>query len=142
MKTSSKGIELIKKHEGLSLTAYLCPAKVLTIGYGHTGGVKSGDVITEAQAEEFLRADLNNAEQAIIRERLNINQNQFDALVSFVFNVGIGSFQKSTLLKVIKANSMDARIRMEFSRWVYAKQKVLAGLVLRRKEEADLYFQK
>lgn len=142
MNTSSKGIELIKKHEGLSLTAYLCPAKVLTIGYGHTGGVKSGDVITEAQAEEFLRADLNNAEQAIIRERLNINQNQFDALVSFVFNVGIGSFQKSTLLKVIKTNSMDARIRMEFSRWVYAKQKVLAGLVLRRKEEADLYFEK
>lgn len=142
MKTSSKGIELIKKHEGLSLTAYLCPAKVLTIGYGHTGGVKSGDVITEAQAEEFLRADLNNAEQAIIRERLNINQNQFDALVSFVFNIGIGNFQKSTLLKVIKANSMDARIRMEFSRWVYAKQKVLAGLVLRRKEEADLYFEK
>ena len=142
MKTSSKGIELVKRHEGLKLTAYLCPAKVWTIGYGHTGGVKSGDVITKAQAEEFLRADLNNAERPVNQQRLNINQNQFDALVSFVFNLGSVNFQNSTLLKVIKANPLDARIKMELSRWVYSKGEVLPGLVLRRGEEADLYFSK
>ena len=142
MKTSSKGISLIKRHEGLRLRAYLCPAKVWTIGYGHTRSVKSGDVITQAQADELLRADISEVEQVVIKERLNINQNQFDALVCFVFNVGSVQFKGSTLLRMIKANPADLRINAEFGKWIYSKGKVLPGLVLRRKDESELYFAK
>ena len=140
MKTSDKGIELIKKHEALRLTAYLCPANVPTIGYGHTQGVKIGMIITEKQADDFLREDLQTAENAVNRENLNINQNQFDALVSFVFNVGTGNFRKSTLLKKLKANPNDNSIISEFAKWKYAKGRELKGLVKRRKQERDLYF--
>lgn len=140
MKTSSRGIELIKRHEGLRLRAYLCPAGVWTIGYGHTGGVKSGDVITGARADVLLRDDLTWAEREVNAQGLNLVQNQFDALVSFVFNVGREQFIKSTLLRIAKANTNDPRIRAEFSRWVYAKGKVLPGLVARREEESTLYF--
>ena len=96
MKTSDNGIAFIKRHEGVRLQAYLCPAGVWTIGYGHTSSVKQGDRISQSQADTYLRADLRTAEQAINKQRLNLNQNQFDALVSFVFNVGSGNFEKST----------------------------------------------
>lgn len=142
MKTSDKGIELIKRHEGFRSRAYLCPAGVWTIGYGHTGGVKSGDVVTEAQAAELLRADLAHAESVVNAQGLNLNQNQFDALVSFVFNVGSGNFRKSTLLKVVRSNPADLRIKAEFDKWIYGGGKVLPGLVRRRKDEGDLYFKK
>ena len=142
MKTSDKGIDFIKRHEALRLNAYLDAAGVWTIGYGHTGGVNSGDVISEKQAEEFLRADLATAERALNSTRLQLNQNQFDALVSFVFNLGAGNFARSTLLRKIKSNPNDPTIRKEFERWVYAGGKVLNGLVRRRREEADLYFSK
>ena len=140
MKTSSKGINLIKKYEGFRSKAYLCPARIWTIGYGHTSGVKSGDVITEAQGEEYLRADLKEAENVINSHNLELNQNQFDALVSFVFNLGPGNFNRSTLLKLIKGSRYDVRIKAEFRKWVYGGGKVLNGLVKRRKEEAELYF--
>ena len=150
MKTSDKGIDLIKKYEGFRAKAYKCPADKWTIGYGHTGGVNSGDVISEKQAEEFLRADLSTAERALNKTRLQLNQNQFDALVSFIFNVGVGSpkshpkgpsgFLGSTLLIKVKHDVNDPTIRKEFERWIYAGGKVLNGLVRRRKEEADLYF--
>lgn len=142
MKTSDKGIGLIKKYEGLRLKAYLCPAKVWTIGYGHTGGVKSGDVISEAQAEDFLCSDLESFEKAINSSGLSLNQNQFDALVSFSYNVGFGSFAKSTLFRLIKQNPSDENIRTEFLRWRYASGKELAGLKRRRVDEVNLYFQK
>jgi len=142
MKTSDKGIEFIKRHEALRLKAYLDAAGVWTIGYGHTGGVNSGDVISEKQAEEFLRADLSTAERALNSTRLQLNQNQFDSLVSFVFNLGVGNFARSTLLRKIKSNANDPTIRKEFERWIYAGGKVLNGLVRRRREEADLYFMK
>ncbi len=142
MKTSSKGIEFIKKHEGFRARAYQCPAGVWTIGYGHTRGVKSGDVIDKAQGERFLIQDVQTAEQEVNSHGLIINQNQFDALVSFVFNVGVGNFSRSTLLRKLKVNSNDATISYEFSRWKYAGGKVLPGLVKRRKEEAELYFNK
>ena len=142
MKTSSKGIELIKFHEGFSDKAYLCPAGVWTIGYGHTGGVESGDVVTVAQATELLRADLAHAESVVNAQKLKLNQNQFDALASFVFNVGSGNFQKSTLLRVVRNNPGDLRIKAEFDRWIYAGGKVLPGLVRRRKDESNLYFKK
>lgn len=141
MKTSNRGIELIKKHETLKLEAYKCPAGILTIGYGHTRSVVKGLVITESLALELLKQDLANAEYAVNRERLKLNQNQFDALVSFVFNLGIGNFQKSTLLRKIKLNPDDVSIKDEFARWVYANGVVLPGLVKRRKEESNLYFE-
>ena len=142
MKTSSKGIELIKRHEGFRARAYQCPAGVWTIGYGHTRGVKSGDVIDKAQGERFLVQDLQTAEREVNSHGLIINQNQLDALVSFVFNVGVGNFSRSTLLRKLKVNTNDASISYELSRWKYAGGKVLPGLVKRRKEEAELYFNK
>lgn len=149
MKTSNKGIELIKKHEGFVPHAYRCPAGVWTIGYGHTGGVKSGDVITEARAIEFLRADLAIAERAVNSAGLRINQNQFDALVSFVFNVGVGKgrsserpvgFLGSTLLAKAKIDANNPSIADEFRKWIYGGGRILPGLVRRREEELKLYF--
>lgn len=140
MKTSQRGIDLIKRHEGLRLAAYLCPAGVPTIGYGHTKGVKLGQVITETEAEQFLRDDLSASEMEVERHNLGINQNQFDALVSFVFNVGAGNFRSSTLLKLVRLNPNHPDIERQFKRWVYAKGRVLPGLVKRRNEEAKLYF--
>ena len=142
MKTSDKGIDLIKKFEGVRLNAYLDAAGVWTIGYGHTLNVKSTDVITLDEAEHFLRQDIEFAEKEVNKHNLNINQNQFDALVSFVFNLGVGNFARSTLLRKIKSNPNDLTIRKEFERWIYAGGKILNGLVRRRKEEADLYFTK
>ena len=140
MKTSDKGIEFIKRHEGLRLAAYLCPAGVPTIGYGHTKGVRLGQVITEAEAEQFLIEDLKTSEQEIDSHNLQLNQNQFDALVSFVFNVGAGNFRSSTLLRRVRLNSNDYDIENQFKRWVYAKGRVLPGLIKRRNDEAKLYF--
>lgn len=140
MKTSKNGIDLIARHEGLRLKAYRCPAGILTIGYGHTGNVREGQTITEDYAKYLLASDLSTAENAVNRQNLNINQNQFDALVSFVFNVGSGNFLKSTLLKKIKVNPNDTLIAAEFDRWNKAAGKVLPGLVKRRLDEAKLYF--
>ena len=142
MKTSNKGIDLIKKYEGLRLDAYLDAVGVWTIGYGHTLNVKSTDVITLDEAEYFLRQDVEFAEKEVNKHNLDINQNQFDALVSFVFNLGLGNFARSTLLRKIKSNANDPTVRKEFERWIYAGGKILNGLVRRRKEEAELYFTK
>ena len=136
MKTSNKGIELVKQHEGFRARAYKCPADVWTIGYGHTRGVNNGAVITKEQGERFLRQDLQTAEQAVNSQGLVLNQNQFDALVSFVFNVGSGNFTRSTLLRKLKVNTNDPTISYEFSRWKHGGGKVLPGLVRRRKAEA------
>ena len=140
MKTSDKGIGLIKRFEGLRLKAYLCPSGKPTIGYGHTKDVKLGDVITEEEAEQLLLEDLIVVENEINKHNLDINQNQFDALVSFVYNVGVGNFRTSTLLKKIKTDPNDKTIANEFKRWVYSNGKKLPGLVKRREEEAKLYF--
>lgn len=140
--TSNRGIDFIKGHEGFRAKAYKCPADVWTIGYGHTLNVKSTDVINKSQGEYFLRQDVEHAEREINKHNLKLNQNQFDALVSFVFNLGVGNFAKSTLLRKAKVNTNDPSIRNEFGRWVYAGGKVLPGLVKRRNEEADLYFAK
>lgn len=142
MKTSSKGIEFIKRHEGFRARAYQCPAGVWTIGYGHTRGVNNGDVITKEQGERFLIQDVQTAEREVNSHGLIVNQNQFDALVSFVFNVGVGNFSRSTLLRKLKVNTNDSTISYEFSRWKNGGGKVLPGLVKRRKEEAELYFDK
>ena len=142
MKASSKALELIKQFEGLRLKAYHCPGGVWTIGYGHTSGVKSGMVITKAQAEEFLLSDIAVFEKAVNDQNLDLTQNMFDALVSFTFNVGVGNFKRSTLLCKIKVNKWDNSIMDEFLRWVYSKGRVLPGLQRRRLAEMKLYFSK
>lgn len=143
MKTSQKGIDLIKRFEGFSPTAYLCPAGVWTIGYGHTAGVRAGDSVDEDTAEDFLREDLADAEGAVGKYvKVPLKQWQFDALVSFTFNLGSGNLYSSTLLKKVNRNPDDSAIRQEFEKWVYAGGRVLKGLVDRRKAEADMYFGK
>lgn len=140
MRTSQAGINLIKQFESLRLEAYRCPADIWTIGYGHTAGVRRGDRIDEQKAEQLLAEDLRQFEAVVSRECPGVNQNQFDALVSFTFNLGTRNFMKSTLLKCVKANPQSVNIRDEFSRWNKAKGMVLSGLIRRRKAEADLYF--
>ncbi|BAE74436.1 Lysozyme RrrD [Sodalis glossinidius str. 'morsitans'] len=143
MNISQNGLERIKAFEGLQLTAYQCSADRWTIGYGHTNGVKAEDVIPLEQADAFLRDDID----AVV-ERLNalitvpVAQNQFDALCSLVFNIGIGAFAKSTLLK--KLNESDyPGAAVEFSKWCHAtvdgKKVSLPGLIKRRQEEKALF---
>ena len=140
MKTSPKGIALIKEIEGLRQKAYKCPGGVWTIGYGHTAGVKPGMLISKAQAEEYLKADLIAFERYLNGLGLALNQNQFDALVSFIYNVGTGNFSNSTLLRKVRANPQENSIMDEFLRWVYSKGRVLPGLQRRRLAEMKLYF--
>ena len=140
MKTSEKAYSLILQFEGLRLMAYQCPAGVWTIGYGHTSGVAPGMVVTKEQAEEFLRQDISTAENIVNAECQSLRQCQFDAMVSFVFNIGGGNFRKSTFLKKIKVNPDDNSIIDEFLRWVYSKDVVLPGLQKRRLAEMRLYF--
>lgn len=141
MKISQNGIDLIKRFEGFSPTAYLCPAGVWTIGYGHTAGVSEGDSIDGDTAEDYLREDLTSAEGAVEKYvKVPLKQWQFDALVSFTFNLGAGNLYSSTLLKKVNRNPDDPSIRQEFEKWVYADGRVLQGLVGRRKAEADMYF--
>lgn len=140
MKTSQKGIDLIKKFEGLKLYAYLCPANVWTIGYGTTKDVKPGMTITEIEAENLLKRDLEKFENQVNSLNLPFNQNQFDAIVSFTYNLGFGNLKSSTLLKKATANVNDDTIRIEFLKWVYAGGKKLEGLVKRRAAEHKLYF--
>lgn len=137
MKT--KNTDVIKHYEGLRLKAYKCPAGVWTIGYGHTQHVKDGDVITNEQADLYLLDDLRDAENAVnIHTKVKLNQNQFDALVSFVYNLGSGSFELSTLLKKLNAGDYLGAAN-EFKRWNKAGGKVLNGLVKRRETEANLF---
>jgi lysozyme len=137
---SDAGIVLTKGFEGLRLTAYRDCAGVLTIGYGHTGpDVVVGLVIDEARAEELLRNDLEEAVACVNRAvTAAIAQNQFDALVDFCFNVGCGAFLNSTLLR--KVNAADfAGAATQFALWVHAGGEVVAGLVRRRKMEAEMF---
>ena len=137
MKATDNCIQLIKRFEGLYLNAYVCPAGVLTIGYGHTKGVKPGDEINEMQAEIYLMEDLEEVEKQLNHLSLPVNQNQFDALCSFIFNLGIGNFMQSTLLKKLKAG--DKTAADEILRWDKSGGKVLPGLTARRKAEYDLF---
>ena len=148
MKVNKFGIETMHHFEGCKLTAYQCPAKVWTIGWGNTyypdkTPVKQGDVITQEQANALFETVMNNfalgVKKCLTKE---VNENQFSALVCFAYNVGIGSLQKSTLLKKINNNPNDETIAGEFAKWTKAGGKVLLGLVRRRKAESDLYFKK
>ncbi len=149
MKTSHNGIELIKKYEGFMSRPYLDATGIPTIGYGATYYPNGRKVtmqdapISMILAEKMLRDMLKDFEKGVsITITSKINQNQFDALVSFSYNVGNSAFSKSTLAKRINANPNDPDIANEFSRWNKAGGRVLAGLTRRRNEESDLYFSK
>lgn len=140
MKASIDAYELIKQFEGLRLEAYLCPAGIWTIGYGHTSGVSPNSFITIQEADEYLHRDVATIEMQLNKLNLSLRQCQWDAIVSFVFNVGIGNFRSSTLLAKIRTNPDDNSIMDEFLRWVYANGKVMRGLQKRRLTEMKLYF--
>jgi lysozyme len=140
MQTSIRGIELIKMCEGFRAEAYICPAGKLTIGYGSTENVYPGMVITEYEAEMRLKQHLSGIEMQLNSLGLMINQNQFDALIDFIYNLGFGNFIGSTLRMMIQANPFDPAISAEFMKWVHASGAVLPGLVTRRQLESDLYF--
>lgn len=140
MKVSEKGLNIIKESESLQLKAYKCPAGILTIGYGHTGpDVLPGMTINQVAADVYLKLDCAVAEHAINRlVKIPLNQNQFDALVSLVFNIGTGAFQRSTLLKRINEGDFGAASD-EFLKWTKSKGKELPGLVIRRNKERNLF---
>lgn len=140
MKASVDAYELIKQFEGLRLEAYLCPAGIWTIGYGHTSGVSPNSFITIQEADEYLHRDVAAIEMQLNKLNLSLRQCQWDAIVSFVFNIGIGDFKASTLLAKIRINPDDNSIIDEFLRWVYANGKVMRGLQKRRLTEMKLYF--
>ena len=140
MKTSQRGINLIKQFEGVRLTAYKCPAGVYTIGYGHTRGVKRGMKITEEEASAFLAADLLNSEKAVERydSVYHWNQNEFDALVSFTFNCGAAS------LRSLLRNGRRSRSQIAATLPLYRKAggKVIKGMERRRSAEKALFLER
>jgi len=135
---SEKCLDLIKQYEGCRLTAYQDSVGIWTIGYGHTKGVKRGMKISQGVADLYLSEDVEEAANAVKKYAKTYTQGQLDALTSFVFNLGVGSFKNSTLLR--KHNAGDyVGAKNEFGRWVHAGGKVLKGLVKRRAAEAALY---
>ena len=140
MKISAAGIELLKQFEGCRLTAYQDSVGVWTIGFGTTTGVKEGQTISQVKAEEYLRFDLAIFEKAVTESlKVPVNQNQFDALVSFTYNVGVSAFRSSTLLNLINEKTDKKVVAAEFSKWVKAGNQTLPGLVSRRKAESELF---
>jgi len=140
MKISAAGIELLKQFEGCRLTAYQDSVGVWTIGFGTTAGVKEGQTISQVKAEEYLRFDLAIFEKAVTESlKVPVNQNQFDALVSFTYNVGVSAFRSSTLLNLINEKTDKKVVAAEFSKWVKAGNQTLPGLVSRRKAESELF---
>jgi len=147
MKLTNEGYKLITKHEGLVLKPYLCPAKVATIGYGNTYYEDGKKVtlldqpITKERAFEMFKEIADRFAKAVSQSvTSDINQNQFNALVSFAYNVGIANFKKSTLLKLVNANPNDPNIKNEFMKWKKANGVVLNGLIKRRNDESNYYF--
>lgn len=139
MKTSDNGLQLIRSFEGCVLKAYKCPAGVWTIGYGHTKGVTPGDRISQAMAEELLQEDIAPIEKILNEKFPGLKQGQFDALVSFVFNLGWTAFSSSTLCKRILMKASDQAVCEQLLRWFYANKKPLVGLMKRRVAEANLW---
>lgn len=137
---TQNGIDLIKRFEGFSSTVYICPAGYPTIGYGHL--VRSGesfDEIYETEAEELLRRDVESAERAVLRlVNAPLTDGQFDALVSFTFNLGSGAFQRSTLRRKVNRQA-HSEVPEQLMRWVWAGGRKLNGLIRRRESEALIY---
>lgn len=138
---TQEGIDLIKRFEGFSPTVYICPAGYPTIGYGHLvrEAERYEQGITEAEAEELLHRDVWAAENAVLRLiDVPLTDGQFDALVSFTFNLGAGSLQRSTLRRKVN-RQVHSEVPEQFMRWVWAGGRRLSGLVNRRTSEASFY---
>jgi GH24 family phage-related lysozyme (muramidase) len=148
MKTGERGLKLIKEFEGCKLTAYKCPAGVWTIGIGSTrysdgSAVKQGQtLVNEEAALLLLSKTLTSYEHAVNAIKINLTQNEFDALVSLTYNIGAGNLASSTLVKMLKAGDSKAEIAKQFLRWDKAGGKPLAGLTRRRNAEAELFLSK
>jgi lysozyme len=139
MKISQEGLSLIKRFEGCRLESYKCSANVLTIGYGHTSGVKETDTITQDEADKLLQEDVEQFEKYVDDNvTVELGQSQFDALVAWTFNLGPGNLRESTMLK--KLNKADyTSVPNEMKRWNKAGGKTLDGLIRRRNAEALLF---
>lgn len=138
-RANEAGIALIKDYEGLHLAPYLCPGKVWTIGYGHTRTVRAGMRITREQAAQLLDDDLNLIERAVQRlVRVPLNDNQFAALVSFAYNVGITNLERSTMLQLLNRGWYE-QVPAQLMRWNKVNGEVLGGLSRRRAAEARLW---
>lgn len=136
------GLAIVKEAEGFRAKAYLCPAKVWTIGYGHTKGVREGDTCTPTQAEQWLGEDMHDAEKSVAAlVKVPLTDNQFSALVSFTFNLGAGALKGSTLLKQLNEGAHE-RVPDYLKAWVFAGGKRLKGLETRRAAEANLWSMK
>jgi len=139
LRISQRGVELIKICEGCRLSSYRCSANVLTIGYGHASGVWEGLVIDQAEADRLLAEDLEKFESGVRRlVKVDLTQGQFDALVSFAFNLGLGNLEMSGLLRLVNSGEF-IKASEQFSRWDFAGGKRLAGLSVRRAKERDLF---
>jgi len=145
MELSQKGKDLIMQFEGLKLSAYQDSVGIWTIGYGNTyyedgAPVKKGDVITHNRAIELFNLIVKRFEVGVDElVTSNVNQNQFDAMVSLAYNIGIGNFKNSSLLKMVNKSPNDTAIYLQFLRWNKAKGKVIEGLTRRRIAESELY---
>lgn len=138
-KINDAGLALIKEFEGLRLEAYLCPARIWTIGYGHTHGVKKGQKITKEKAEEYLKEDLKYFEDGVQKLiKVAIPPNAFSAIVSFAFNLGCQALADSTLLKLLN-NKEFSKAANQFLRWNKVDGEELEGLARRRKAERALF---
>ncbi len=147
MRISQRGLDLIKRYEGYRDTAYVCPAGVMTIGYGTTringNPVKRGMRCTKEQAQGWLEDDVNDflaSADRLISEDVKLNQNQVDSIASFVYNIGIGNFKKSTLLQHLNDGFLVLAAN-EFARWNKGGGRVLKGLTERREAEAELFME-
>lgn len=139
MTPSNDCIDMVKHFEGFKAVAYLCPANVWTIGYGRTKNVKEGDITSMPQATRDLEEELVEFGDQVHRVvDVELSQNEFDALTSWTYNLGVGNLQSSTLLKKLNAGDKDS-VPSEMLRWNKAAGKVLAGLTTRRQAEADLW---
>lgn len=139
MQTSEKGKEFIKHFEGCKLEAYQCSGDVWTIGCGHTRGVEEGDKISKKQADALLCADIEMVETHVKRLiTVDLDQSQWDAIVSWCFNLGCGNLRASTMLQVINSGELD-KVSKQIVRWDKVGKKAVAGLTRRRKAEADLF---
>ena len=133
------GLELIREYEGLRLKAYRCPGQIWTIGYGHTRTVTSNMIITEDEAEGLLKDDVYDAQRAVSRLiQVPLSDNQFSALVSFTFNVGITNLKKSTLLKLLNRGWYE-QVPAQLMRWTKSRGESLGGLSRRRAAESRLW---
>tara|TARA_R100001082_G_C4337844_1_gene148667 strand:+ start:191 stop:646 length:456 start_codon:yes stop_codon:yes gene_type:complete len=139
LKTSQEGISLIKSFEGCELSAYRCSADVPTIGYGHTAGVSDGDTCTQEEAETMLAEDLAEFENYVKKYvETDLEQNEFDALVAWTYNLGPSNLADSTMLKELNAGNLE-EVPRQMKRWNRAGGQVLDGLIRRREAESRLF---